>query len=115
MNLPAAIIRWLAGWIELARHDAVPGYAGHSRLARLRLDLAALGAALLAPGTWFALLLAVAVQLGASLVVWQFDFAGWQRDALLCLPAVLVAPWVAAGRRRHLGRLLARRATALNR
>jgi len=110
MRLPAAIIRWLAGWIELTRHDAVPGYASQGFPSRLALDLRALGAALCTPGTWFALLLALASLLGSVIITWRFDLSGWSRDALSCLPAVLVAPWVAAGRRRHLERLLGRRA-----
>jgi len=112
MRLPVALERWLSGWVELTRHDAVPGYAGRSRRARLALDLAALAAALGSGGTWFAGLLALASGLAALLLAWDLDLTGWQRDAVLCLPAVLLAPWVAGGRRRHIGELLARHGTA---
>lgn len=107
MQLPAAVARWLSGWAELARRDAVPGYAVRGRLARLGLDIAALGAALTCGGTGFAALVALATGLGGLVLAWELDLAGWQRDALLCLPVVLVAPWVAAGRRRRLEALLA--------
>jgi len=112
MRLPVSLERWLSGWVELTRHDAVPGYAGRGRRARLALDLAALAVALGSGGTWFAGLLALAAGLAALLLAWDLDLTGWQRDAVLCLPAVLVAPWVAGGRRRHIGELLARHGTA---
>ncbi len=103
MQLPAAVARWLSGWAELARRDAVPGYAVRGRLARLGLDIAALGAALTCGGTGFAALVALATGLGGLVLAWELDLAGWQRDALLCLPVVLVAPWVAAGARGEVG------------
>lgn len=83
------------------------GYAVRGRLARLGLDIAALGAALTCGGTGFAALVALATGLAGLVLAWELDLAGWQRDALLCLPVVLVAPWVAAGRRRRLEALLA--------
>ncbi|MCE7896854.1 MAG: hypothetical protein DYH19_08805, partial [Gammaproteobacteria bacterium PRO8] len=97
MKLPATAARWLAGWIELLRHDALPGYAARGRLARLGLDLVVLARACACSGTWFAALAAGATGLAVLVLAWRLDLAGWQRDAVLCLPVLLVTPWVAAG------------------
>jgi hypothetical protein len=106
---PLVFRRWASGWAALVRHHDVPGYRELGRLARLALELAVLRDALRAPGTWGAALTCSAVGLAAQILVWRLDLAGWRRDALLCLPLLLAAPWIAAGRRRRIAGLLARR------
>lgn len=110
MDLTAAFRRWRAGWPRLARRESPPAYTGAGRLARLALDLAVVRRALADAGTAFAVLAAVAAGLAAHVLCWELDLHGWRRDAVLVLPAVLVAPWFATGRRRHLAAVLAARA-----
>lgn len=103
---------WRAGWAQLARRDSPPAYAAAGRVARLAMDLAVVRRALGDGGTWFALLACIAAGLAAQVLCWALDLHGWQRDAVLVLPAVLVAPWVAAGRRRHLAAVAGERGVA---
>ena len=106
MRLTHRFLSWTRGWPELARHHDVPGYRELGHVARLVLELAVLRSALVARDTWGAALACIAVGLAARIVAWDLDLSGWRRDALLCLPILLAAPWVAAGRRRHIAQLL---------
>lgn len=108
MAMLELLTSWAGGWVELTRHDALPAYRARTRLARLRLDFSVLAAALRAPGTWYAALLFTAAALAVQIVAWELDLIGWRRDGMLCLPVLLVAPWVAAGRRRLLEQLVER-------
>ncbi|MCC7257008.1 MAG: hypothetical protein IT486_01400 [Gammaproteobacteria bacterium] len=102
MHRPSALQRWLAGWADLARHRDVSGYRERSRLARLRLDLLCIVAACRRGSTWRAVLWSLALGLAAQILCWRHDLRGPVREILQCLPVLLVAPWVAAGRRRFL-------------
>lgn len=97
---------WASGWAALARHDAAPGHRPQGWPRRLALECAVIWRALRARGTWGAVLAGAAFGLAMQVIVWQLDLRTWRRDGLLCLPVLLVAPWVAAGRRRHLAHLL---------
>jgi hypothetical protein len=112
MRLRERIGYWAGGWAALARHDGVAGYGTRSLPARLRLELAVMRAALASPRSWRAAWICAALGLGAQILVWRHDLVGWRRDALQCLPLACIAPWVAAGRRRRLQRLLARASSA---
>jgi len=96
---------WGSGWGALAHHDDVPGYRAKGALARLALEFTMIGRALRTRGMWGAVLVCIALGLGAQILCWQLDLRTWRRDGLLCLPVLLVAPWAAAGRRRHLAHM----------
>jgi hypothetical protein len=99
--------RWANGWAGLGSRDELPEYAALGRFGRLRADVRSLLRAIATPGFLFAALVFTAALLATQIVAWRFDLTGSRRDGMLVLPALLVAPWVAAARRRHLASLLA--------
>jgi hypothetical protein len=107
MPMRGGFLHWWAGWVELALHDAVAGYAALGPLQRLRAELAVAGAALRSGGFWRVTLWCAALALAAQILAWQHDLRGWRRDGLRSLPVAIAAPWVAAGRRRRLEQRLA--------
>jgi hypothetical protein len=101
---------WAHGWRDLAHHDDVGDYRELCWRQRLAGELAVVRDAAHSASAWGTLLVGIALALAAQILAWELDLRGWQRDGLLCLPVLLVAPWVGAGRRRRLERHLAHRA-----
>jgi hypothetical protein len=97
---------WSEGWATLLWREDLAGYRGRAWHERFRLDIAIIARALRGGGFWRAALLGVAVGLAAQILAWEYDLRGPRRDALQSLPVLLVAPWVARGRRRILGEML---------
>jgi hypothetical protein len=106
MGMASRWRRWRRGWGALARHAAPRGYAQLGVIARLGLDLRVLAAAPRTAGFWRAAWLALAAGLIAQILCWRHDLHGIARDAVQVLPVALLAPWVAAARRRALARRL---------
>ena len=100
------VSRWVSGWAQFRSREELPYYAACGPILRLRIDARALVRAILTRGFAFASLVFVAALLATQVIAWAFDLAGWRRDGLLVLPAVLVAPWVAAARRRQIEQLV---------
>lgn len=98
--------RWAGGWRDLIRHDGVQAYRALGLCQRLRADLSVMADALGSPRFWVGALWLAAGVLGAEILIFEHDLTGWRRDALQCLPVLLAAPRVAAGRRRLLERRL---------
>ncbi|GMW08238.1 MAG: hypothetical protein QY320_00360 [Gammaproteobacteria bacterium] len=104
---------WAGGWRALSGRDEIAGYRALPWHERLRHDAATAAAALLDGGFWKAALVFAAATLAAQILVWTLDLRGAARDAVQCLPVLIITPWVAAGRRRRLERRLAAPAAAI--
>jgi hypothetical protein len=107
-RLALTMARWRAGWRDLVGHRDVRGYRDLPAWRRSRLDQRAAWRAARTRGFWRALFLLAALATLARIAAWEFDLEGWRREALAVAPALVVAPWMARGRRRHLRVLLAR-------
>ena len=74
------------------------------RWQRLRLDFAVTADGLRTRAFWRGAFIVLAAASAAQIIVWDRDLRGWERDGLQCLPFLLAAPWIAAGRRRLIAR-----------
>lgn len=55
---------------------------------------------------WRAVFVFLCLSTVLQIISWQHDLQGLQRDLLLCLPALLWAPFVAVARHRGIARIL---------
>ena len=91
-------------------HRDIDGYRRLSFLQRKRLDMLAMRHGLATAGFWKAVLIVCALLLALETVLLTFDVQDWRADLARFLPLAIVAPWVAAARRRLITRLLDRQA-----
>lgn len=107
-RLRRAATRWCAGWSCLFTDGDAAGDAGLGLPQRLALNARAAGWALRTGSFWGLLGILVAMTLLWHVAVWELDLRGWRRDLPGAVLVMLMAPWVACARRRHVRILIAR-------
>ena len=73
------------------------------------LDLRVIVHALRTGGFWKAVLIVVALAIAIETVALELDMRDWRVDFARMALFLIIAPWIAGGRKRHLRYLLRRR------
>jgi len=108
--MPAVLRRllrcWSAGWSSLRYRQRIPGYGAEHWTSRIVINHHAALLALATPAFWHGVAVAAIITLAVQILAWQCDLRGAARDLPFLLPAVLLAPRMALGRRRLVLRVL---------
>jgi hypothetical protein len=108
-------MNWRNGIVAFLAYDEIEGYRELPFLERKKIDHLIVWRSLRTAGFWRAASWLLMIGLSLRIVSWQLDLTGWRRDLLGCVPLLIAAPWVAAGRKRHIRKLLRRRQVLFDR
>lgn len=100
------MVEWAAGWAWLRHPRPPPAFAALPWPSRVVVAHVAALRGLRTPGFRRGLLVAATLTAALQVNAWRHDLRGAARDLPFLLPALLVAPRVAAGHRRLVLRVL---------
>ena len=99
-------MKMLDAYPDFFSHREIEGYSGLPFWRRKALDLRVIVIALSTGGFWKAVLIVTALALAIETVALKLDLRDWRLELARMSLFLIIAPWIAGGRKRHLRVLL---------
>ena len=96
----------LDAYRDFFSHREIEGYSDLPFWGRKALDFRVIVIAFGTGGFWKAVLIVVALALAIETMALKLDWRDWRLEFARMSPFLVIAPWIAGGRKRHLRLLL---------